>query len=455
MSRRLLVSFMAIALLSLALLEVPLAVSNARGERRNLEAKVERDAFSVASLAQSAVTGRRAAVQAVSALARAYLADTGGRIVVVDRNGTALVDAEPPAPGRRSFASRPEIATALRGRVASGVRHSATLRTDLLYVAVPVAANGAVRGAVRVSYPTSAIDARVRRYRLALGAIAAVVLALAAAVAVVLARWIAHPLQEIEAAAGIAAQGDLRARAAVAGPPEVRSLGLALNDLVARVEALLRSQREFVADASHQLRTPLTALRLRLENLERNVDSAGRGDLEGAAADVRRLSGLVEGLLALARADAGAAASEAVDVTEVAYERVAAWEALAAERGVTLTTACARPPAAHVGAGRLEQVLDNLLANALEAAPRGSAVTVVTEKAGGAVEIRVEDEGPGLTPEERARAFDRFWRGHPGGGGSGLGLAIARRLVETDGGEITLAAADGGGLVARVLLPRA
>jgi len=80
---------------------------------------------------------------------------------------------------------------------------------------------------------------------------------------------------------------------------------------------------------------------------------------------------------------------------------------------------------------------------------------VVTEKAGGAVEIRVEDEGPGLTPEERARAFDRFWRGHPGGGGSGLGLAIARRLVETDGGEITLAAADGGGLVARVLLPRA
>ena len=455
MTRRLLVSFMAIALLSLALLEIPLGVENSRSERRDLEAKVERDAVSVASLAQSAVSGNAGSIEAVTRLAQAYRDDTGGRIVVVGRDGTALVDADPPAPGPRSFASRPEIASALRGRVATGVRHSETLGTDLLYVAVPVAANGVVNGAVRVSYPTSAIDERVRRYWLALAAIAAVVLALAAAVAVVLARWIARPLEEIEGAAAAAAEGDLDARATPGGPPEVRSLALTLNDLVARVDALLGSQREFVADASHQLRTPLTALRLRLENLERDVDADGRGDVEGALAEVQRLSALVDGLLALARADAGEAPARAVDVAAAARERVAAWQPLAVERGIELRTAGVDPPPAHVGPARLEQVLDNLLSNALEAAPAGTAVTVTTARAGEQVEVRVDDEGPGLRPEERARAFDRFWRGGSDGGGSGLGLAIARRLVETDGGEIDLAEAAGGGLEARIRLPRA
>jgi len=455
MTRRLLGSFMAIALLSLALLEIPLGVENARSERRDLEAKVERDAVSVASLAQSAVAGNAASVDALTRLATRYLDDTGGRIVVVDRGGTALVDAEPPAPGARNFATRPEIASALRGRVASGVRHSETLGTDLLYVAVPVAANGVVNGAVRVSYPTSAIDERVRRYWLALAAIAAVVLALAAAVAVVLARWITRPLDEIESAAAAAAEGDLSARAAPGGPPEVRSLALTLNDLVARVDALLGSQQEFVADASHQLRTPLTALRLRLENLERDVGPDGRGDVEGALAEVQRLSGLVDGLLALARADAEEAPARAVDVAAAARERVAAWRPLAAERGIELRTAGSQTPAAHVGPARLEQVLDNVLSNALEVAPAGTSVIVTTGRVGTEVELRVQDEGPGLAPEERARAFDRFWRGGSDGGGSGLGLAIARRLIETDGGRIELAEAPGGGLEVNVRLPRA
>jgi signal transduction histidine kinase len=455
MTRRLLVSFMAIALLALALLEIPLGVANARSERRDLEAKVERDAVAVASLAQSAVARRGASVVAVARLAETYLDDTGGRIVVVDRAGRALVDADPPAPGPRSFASRPEIASALRGRVATGVRHSETLGADLLYVAVPVAANGVVSGAVRVSYPTSAIDERVRRYWLALAAIAAVVLALAAVVAVVLARWIAGPLEAIERAAAAAAEGDLGARATAGGPPEVRSLALTLNDLVARVDALLGSQRDFVADASHQLRTPLTALRLRLENLEREVAAGGRADLDGALAEVQRLSGLVDGLLALARADAGETPARAVDVAGAARERLAAWRPLAAERGVELRLAGGEPPRAHVGPGRLEQVLDNLLSNALEVAPPGTAVTLTTGRAGDRVELRVADEGPGLAPEDRARAFDRFWRGASDGAGSGLGLAIARRLVETDGGEIELGEAPGGGLEARIRLPRA
>jgi signal transduction histidine kinase len=98
------------------------------------------------------------------------------------------------------------------------------------------------------------------------------------------------------------------------------------------------------------------------------------------------------------------------------------------------------------------QVLDNLVANALDHAPGGSTITVAVRPAGGWIELHVLDEGPGLTPEQRARAFDRFWRGGSGHGGSGLGLAIVRRLVEADDGEVELAVAPGGGLDAVVRL---
>ena len=133
-------------------------------------------------------------------------------------------------------------------------------------------------------------------------------------------------------------------------------------------------------------------------------------------------------------------------------ERVEAWRALAEERGVTLTAEASPALTARAGPQRLAQVLDNLLANALEVAPHASTVTVSARAAGPWAELHVRDEGPGLTAEQRARAFDRFWRAGSGHGGSGLGLAIVKRLVEADGGEVELAAAAGGGLDAVVRL---
>jgi signal transduction histidine kinase len=445
-SRRLLLAYVTLTAVVLAVLVIPLGVANARGERRDLEAKVERDAHAVASISEDALeTGDTALVPAISRVAADYSARTGGRVVVVDGSGVSIVDGGGPA--GRSFASRPEIARALRGDVAVGTRASETLGTRLVYVAVPVASSGVVHGAVRITYPTSTLDARVRRYWLLLAAVAAVALVLAAALGVWLARWASKPLVRLERAAVVAAEGDLDARAPVEGPPEVRSVAIAFNEMVARLDGLVTTQRAFVADASHQLRTPLTALRLRLENLERDVGEDGRADLGAAVAEVGRLSGLVEGLLAIARADAGNATPERLALAPVVASRVDAWTALADERGTRLELAMEPTPAIRAVRERVEQTLDNLVSNAL--AVGATRVDVALRSVDGTVEVTVRDDGPGMSDDDKEHAFDRFWRRREGPG-SGLGLAIAKRLVEADGGTIALEDAPGGGLEAVV-----
>ncbi len=372
--------------------------------------------------------------------------------MIVNVHGYALVDTSARVSGAESFASRPEIQAALRGDYPSGVRSSTTLGARLLYVAVPISSGGTVHGAVRITYPISAVDARILRYWLILAAIAAVVLAAAALVGIRLARFVTRPLRGLEEAAAAVGEGRLDVRAPEReGPPEVRSLAAVFNETVVKLGQLLRSQEEFVEDASHELRTPLTALRLRLENLQRGLDEERLADLDAALREVDRLAHTVEGLLALARTDAGVAPPGRVDAAAVVRERVETWRALAEERGVSLTADADGAQPVRAGPERLAQVIDNLVSNALEVSPEGSRVSVSARRAAPWVELHVRDEGPGMTPEQRARAFDRFWRSGSGGG-SGLGLAIVRKLVEADEGEVELTDAPGGGLDAVVRL---
>ena len=263
---------------------------------------------------------------------------------------------------------------------------------------------------------------------------------------VVLARWLSRPLAQVERAAASAGRGDLGARAPDdAGPPEVRSLARSFNAMIVSLGGLLRVQRDFVADASHELRTPLAALRLRLENLERDTTPEALPGLEGALAEVERLSVLVDDRLGLARADARQAAPEPVELRALAAERLAAWAAVGEDAGVALLLAGGPAVVARATPGAVVQVVDNLLANALAAAPAGTAVTVDCRAAAGRALLTVTDRGPGLSAAERERAFDRFWRAAgERRQGSGLGLAIVKRLVESDGGEAMLEEAPGG-----------
>ncbi|HZR96193.1 MAG TPA: ATP-binding protein [Gaiellaceae bacterium] len=461
MTRRLLLGYLGITLFVVLSLEVPLGIQNQRTERRDLAVKVEHDAVVFASLAEDAIqSGSSSQLRPIADRAYAYTSSRGGaRVVIVDAAGNARIDTSARVSGSESFATRPEIAAALRGTVASGTRYSRTLRESLVYVAVPIASGGRVHGAVRITYPTSAVDARILRYWLILGLIAGVVLAVAAGVGLLTARFVTRPLRRLETAAASVGRGDLDARAPEHdGPAEVRSLAAVFNETVSKLAQLLRAQEEFVADASHELRTPLTALQLRLESLEQEVARDGRRDLDAALGEVERLSEMVEGLLALARADAAPAAT--VDAAAIARERVEIWRPFAQERGIDLRAEGSTERPARAAPQRVAQIVDNFVSNALDAAPDGSTVTVFASDAGEAIELRVRDEGPGLRPEQRARAFDRFWRagnGHPGSGlsGSGLGLAIVRKLADADAATVALEEAPGGGLDAVVRLRRA
>jgi len=447
-TRRLLLGYLGVTLFVLLSLEVPLGLQNQRTERRDLTAKVSHDAMVLAADSEDAVQApSRRQLNALAAIAADYGKRTGARVVIVDRRGYAMVDTSARVRGPESFASRPEIAGALAGKYPRGVRDSTTLHERLLFVAVPIASGGKVHGAVRITYPYSAVDARIRHYWLILALIGVVVLAGAAVVGLGLARFVTRPLRRLEEAAAAVGEGQLDARAPEReGPPEVRSLAVAFNGTVTKLSRLLRSQGEFVADASHELRTPLTALRLRLESLPPS------GDRDAALHEADRLRDLVDGMLTLARADAGTEASTRVDASALMRERVEAWLPLAEEHRVALVTELDGPLPVRAAPGRLAQVLDNLLANALEASPDGGTVKLSARADSPWVELHLSDEGPGLSPEQRQRAFDRFWRAGSGAGGSGIGLAIVRRLVAADQGEVELREASTGGVDAVVRL---
>jgi signal transduction histidine kinase len=469
-TKRLLLGYIAITLAVLAVLAIPFGISNQNQQKKVLKLRLEHDAWvEAAKLADSVRDGT--ITPSVEAEVRKDMSRTtkdgdcnhGERLVAVDAAVRAMLDTCPPPDKAvdRVFVSRKEFQDAIRGEPNSGSRYSSTLATDLFYAAVPVSAEGTIVGAVRITVTSEFVDAQIYRAWLALGGVAIVSLGAVAGIGVILARSFARPINDLEETATAFGAGQLSRRVSrVRGPSEVRSLAQSFNQTADRLEDLVTSQEQFVADASHQLRTPLTGMRLRLENLESDVRPEAKEDLDGAISEVDRLSRVVDGLLALARADRRDSARTATsqDALALLLDRRTTWQPFADERNVAIQVDC--PPGLVVVADpdRVSQVLDNLIANALDAmAAQGQGWIVLGARGGsGEVTLHVIDGGPGLTAEQRARAFDRFWRADPrrrnGFGGSGLGLAIVDKLVQADGGTTRLDEAPGGGVDAVVTM---
>jgi signal transduction histidine kinase len=312
--------------------------------------------------------------------------------------------------------------------------------------------NGSV-GIVVLARPTEAVEQRITVLWSLIAVVSAAGLLAAAAVAIGLARWVSRPLGDLEAAAARLGDGNLSARSPETGPTEVRSLAANFNLMAARLEALVHSNLATMADVSHQLRTPLAALRLRLELLAQDSDEVAAAELAGAQEEIARLSRLVNGLLAIARAENITAAPVTVAVDEVISSRVAAWRPAADEQGITIRVTGLDPMQARIGDGQLEQILDNLLANALDALSPGGHIMIAAGSAADRVRITVADDGPGMSLEQKRMAFRRF--ATSSAEGTGLGLAIIDRLVASNGGSAALSDTTGGGLTVTIELPSA
>ncbi len=453
MTKRLILSYLAVTVLVLVLLEVPFAVFYAQRELDRLTADVERDAAVIATIYDDAL---EAGLPPDPQPAQRYAERTGARVVVVDSRGISVVDTAQTAP--RDFSTRPEVATALTGSRATGTRPSETLGTELLYVAIPVASSGTVHGALRLTLDTTEVDERVRRFWWGLAATAVVVLASITLIGWLIARSVTEPLRRLNTTARRFGSGDLTIDQSDGhGPPELRELADTMSTMASQLAAMIDQQRAFVADASHQLRTPLTGLRLRLENLQASLtdadDGADAAQVELAIDEISRLSTLVSDLLRLARTDRHET-PVGHDLTAIVADRIDTWSAAADVARIRLDLRTERE---HLDVfavpGAIEQILDNVLDNALGIAPPDTTVTIVVEQGTAQHRLTITDEGPGLTDDDKDRALRRFWRGDTNRPGSGLGLAIADGLARASGGSLTLHDAPTGGLQVVVTLP--
>jgi signal transduction histidine kinase len=382
----------------------------------------------------------------------------GVRVVVVDAGGRLLADTAGVYPPGDVFANgfRPEIGQALAGDPTSTVRHSDTLGHDLMATAVPVYdETGRIVGAVRITQDVQAVSDSIVRTRLGLVAIGTAALLAGLVLAFALAGSLSRPLTRLASAARALGSGDLSARAGdVRGATEFEELAGAFDEMAGRLERTVRAQREFVANASHQLRTPLTGMKLRIEGaIAESDDPAVSEQLVAADHEVDRLSATVDRLLSVSR-DVEEGRPGTVDLGAAVERAVARWSERATRAGSTIVRSENGAAAARANEHDVDQVLDNLIENAISYAP--GSLEIESGVRGAEAFVAVADRGPGIPSDERDRVTERFYRGRGApSGGSGLGLSIAASHAERWGGSLDVMPREAGGTRIEVRLPLA
>jgi signal transduction histidine kinase len=402
-------------------------------------------AHTLAAAAEERLADREHSTMLPHTLAALRAEDAGGdalTVAVVDDDGHVVEG------GGSGLYTPARAAPALAGR------SLLTRDGDRLVAAVPV--NGhteKVAGAVLLSRPLGPLRERDAMLWGRLAVVAFLAVAAAVALAVALARWVGRPLRDLETAAEALGAGDLGARAEPPRrPAEVSRLARRFNVMATRLESLVHDHRSMLADVSHQLRTPLAALRLRMELLAADT-TADPAEYDAALEEIARLARLVDGLLAVARADNVVEPPEPVRLDRLLTDRAEAWRPVAAERDVRLTSEVNPQVTALAVPGHLEQVIDNLVDNALTATPAGGHIRLTARRSDHRIILTVADDGPGMTAAAKEEAFRRFRTSSPDG--TGLGLAIVHRLITADGGTVTLSDTSGGGTTVTLDLPAA
>ncbi|WKD30628.1 sensor histidine kinase [Streptomyces xanthophaeus] len=477
MRRRLLAVLMVLMGAAALLLCIPLADAYARGRTEHLLLQRRSEAVRFADLADRMRTAADRAE--LSAEIGRYAQLYGAGVAVVDSAGATVARAGTGPAAETAMDAATDAATDA-GSAAGGASEGAEARrraltgrsTDRLptlrpwgprtvVLAEPVGRDERVSGAVLMAVPTEAArrDVAVRWSLIAAGAFGA--FAAAALVAAGITRWLMRPVLDLDRAVGRLTAGSLQARAVSdTGPPELRRLRQHFNTMAEAMADSIGRQRDFVADASHQLRNPLATLVLQLENVEPHI-APGPGLAEhGRALDeAERLEELLDGLLALARVESGTAELGDEDVSRAVRDRVTAWTPVFQAAGVELVaTGLAQGLRARALPDAAGRILDALLDNAVKFVPRGGRVEVRATHAADAsavAVVRVADDGPGVPEEQLPLLLRRFARSpeHQNVPGSGLGLAIADEIARISGGRLDVRGNEPRGLVVELRLP--
>lgn len=450
------VAFFAYPLLELAALE--------RTQRFVLIRTTDLERF--ASLAEPAINNRDP-MQLDEEL-EAHHSLYGEGVVIVDRSGRAVSEVG-------LGLTDPGVSAAAD----AALRNATDIGPDLMLgpwsddpvlLGRPVGTGTGVAGAVvmRASTASAAADVAAAWWGVLTRAVLLAVVCVA--LALLVARWVARPVGKLtRGIRAIAAGRPGRPIATDEGPTELRELAAAFNRMSGAVAISAEQQQRLVADTSHQLRNPLAALRLRVDVLEMHLDEQAHEAYTSTVAELDRLESLLDDMLDLASAESRATeaaagvedgrCSESCEVSAAVTERLEVWEPLAEQAGVRLQASVGASPAeAAISASELAQVLDVLVDNAVKYGGEGSTVAVGYRSTLEGLVLWVRDDGPGLAPEDLARATERFWRSRDARPerGSGLGLAIADRIADSRGGSLTLEAGpQGRGLMVTLRLPLA
>ncbi|MFI7022127.1 sensor histidine kinase [Micromonospora sp. NPDC049900] len=453
MRRRLVISYLLLMVLVLAALGLPLGMTLTTRETERVRADRIADATRFASLAGPAL--RSGVSGPLDAELSSYDDLFGIGAAVVDRDRRVVVASGSYRPGT---GTREALDIALSGQQNSGPESVWPWVYGPIVVAVPINDGGEVLGAVVTATPSDGVRRTVATWWLLLAALGTLAVLACVLTAFGLAGWVLRPVTELDAVTHEIAEGDRGARVQhQVGPPELRRLAASFNHMADAVSDVMDRQRAFVAHASHQLRNPLTALRLRVEELGPSLtDEDGRAEHRLALEETDRLALLLDALLTLARAERRENQRVTVDAVAVAASRVAAWEPLARHRKVALRLAADPAPTyAQTVPTAIDQALDALIDNAVKFSGVGGEVTVSVATREGGIALEVRDTGPGMTSDQLGQATERFWRAPEvqNVDGAGLGLTIAAVLVDASDGRLTMHPNAPRGLVAALWFP--
>jgi signal transduction histidine kinase len=392
MRRRLLVSTALIALATVLVLGIPLAFVEANRERTFAVFRLEREADTVAA----AIDDRVEAGRPVDARAIAPLVRQGHQVTIQGPDGRTI-RAGKPIKGER------------------------------------ISARSGAKSATRItaSEPAAEVDHQVHQRWLLIGLLALGAVGAAVLLALLQGRRLSRPLEQLARTSTLLGEGDFSARAGRSAIAEIDAVAVALDATAVRIANLIAREREFAGNAAHQLRTPLTALRLRLDELE----ALHGAELGHALHEVDRLQATIDDLLAMAR-EGRAGEARPLDLHALARAHAMRWRPLTARAGRDLRNGGAGTATPSASRGAIGQALDVLIDNALRHGA-GPITIEIADRDGRAV-LAVSDEGPGVPAGDERRIFER---GDSSAGGIGLGLHLARALVEAEGGRLRLARA--------------